>query len=42
MGSMVARWGYVPPDEDPSTWGADGEVADPDSLLAWLRAQSLA
>jgi len=42
MGSIVARWGYVPPDEDPATWGADGEVADPDALLAWLRAQSIA
>jgi phosphoglycolate phosphatase len=40
MGSIVARWGYVPPDEEPSTWGADDEVESPHALLAWLRTQS--
>src|SRR5262245_18625087 len=42
MASIVARWGYVPPDEDPSTWGADGEGAGPIALLRWLRAQPVA
>jgi len=42
MGTVIARWGYVPPDEDPSTWGADAEIHSPHALLTWLRTQSLA
>ena len=42
MGTVVARWGYVPPDQDPSEWGADTQIETPAALLAWLRAQTLA
>jgi phosphoglycolate phosphatase len=42
MGTIVARWGYVPPDQDPSEWGADTYVDSPAALLSWLRAQTLA
>jgi len=42
MGTVFAGWGYVPPDQDPSTWGADAAVATPHALLAWLQAQPLA
>ena len=42
MGTVVARWGYVPPDQDPSEWGADTQIETPAALLAWLRTQALA
>ena len=42
MGTVVARWGYVPPDQDPAEWGADLQIESPDALLAWLRTLPLA
>jgi phosphoglycolate phosphatase len=42
MGTVVARWGYVPPDQDPSEWGADTQIETPVALLEWLRMQTLA
>jgi phosphoglycolate phosphatase len=42
MGTLVARWGYVPADQDPSEWGADTQIDTPAALLTWLRAQTFA
>jgi phosphoglycolate phosphatase len=36
MRTIVARYGYIEPDDVPDTWPADGMVADPAELLAWL------
>jgi phosphoglycolate phosphatase len=36
MRTIVARYGYIEPDDVPDTWPADGIVADPVELLAWL------
>lgn len=36
MRTLVARYGYIEPDDVPDAWPADGIVADPAALLAWL------
>ena len=36
MRTIVARYGYIEPDDMPDAWPADGMVADPADLLAWL------
>lgn len=36
MRTIVALYGYIEPDDDPHAWPADGIVATPDELLAWL------
>lgn len=36
MRTIIARYGYIEPDDTPDNWPADGIVADPASLLAWL------
>lgn len=36
MATLVARWGYIEPDEAPDAWGADGIVDVPAALLDWL------
>jgi phosphoglycolate phosphatase len=40
MRTLVARWGYVPPDQDPDAWHADGHLDSPAHLLAWLRGEA--
>ena len=42
MSTLVALWGYIPPDHDPNAWDADAWVQTPDELLAWLETQALA
>ncbi len=32
--TAVAKFGYIPPDDDPMTWGADYDCASPDELIA--------
>jgi N-acetyl-D-muramate 6-phosphate phosphatase len=36
MHTIVARYGYIQPDELPDTWPADGHITDPSALIAWL------
>ncbi len=36
MPVIVARYGYLGPDDDPQAWQADGAVDDPRDVLAWL------
>jgi phosphoglycolate phosphatase len=36
MATLVARWGYIQPDETPDAWAADGIVDAPAALLDWL------
>ena len=33
---LVARFGYIGPDEDPDSWQAAGALAAPGELLAWV------
>ena len=39
MASLAAAWGYFPPDEDLSTWGAAAVLGTPENLLDWLDQQ---
>lgn len=36
MPVIVAGYGYIPTGEDPVVWGAEGMIAAPRELLAWL------
>ena len=36
MYTLVALFGYIGEEDDPTMWGADGLLEDPLSLLAWL------
>ena len=36
MTGLAASWGYFPPDEDISVWGADAVLEAPTDLLIWL------
>lgn len=36
MQTLVALFGYIPNDEDPSTWGADSLLEIPEELIDWL------
>jgi len=36
MRTLVALFGYLPRDQDPADWGADGVLETPESLLGWL------
>lgn len=36
MKTLVALFGYLGEDDDPTAWGADGMVASPADTLAWL------
>jgi 2-phosphoglycolate phosphatase len=38
MCSLVARFGYLGPDDTPERWQADGFIDSPDELLGWLAA----
>jgi N-acetyl-D-muramate 6-phosphate phosphatase len=38
MRTIVARYGYIEPDEEPDGWPADGHIADPGALIPWLPA----
>jgi phosphoglycolate phosphatase len=38
MRTIVARYGYIEPDDVPDAWPADGVVVDPADLLHWLPA----
>ena len=37
MRTLVARCGYLEPDDAPETWPADGILDAPAALLDWLR-----
>ena len=37
MRTLVARWGYIAPEETPEAWSADGILDAPAALLDWLR-----
>jgi phosphoglycolate phosphatase len=39
MPTVVARYGYIAETERPDEWSADGHVATPLELVAWLRAR---
>jgi 2-phosphoglycolate phosphatase len=36
MRTLIAGFGYVPPDIDIKVWNADGIIARPQEILAWL------
>lgn len=36
MATLAALYGYLATDDEPETWGADGRIAAPVDLLAWL------
>ena len=36
MGTLVALWGYIGPDDDPATWGADALLQAPLELLTLI------
>ncbi|MCY4156157.1 MAG: HAD-IA family hydrolase [Gammaproteobacteria bacterium] len=36
MAGLAAAWGYFPPDEDLSAWGAAAILQSPEDLLRWL------
>ncbi len=38
MRTLVASWGYIAPEEAPTTWPADGMLETPAALLDWLPA----
>ena len=39
MATIVARYGYIGGDSDPSSWPATGWIDQPADLLAWLPAR---
>ena len=36
MTTLVAQWGYIGPEDIPGSWGADGMIAHPMDVLAWV------
>jgi 2-phosphoglycolate phosphatase len=38
MPGLIARYGYVPADEDPDAWRGDGDLAEAADLIGWLDA----
>ncbi|MEY4762490.1 MAG: hypothetical protein RLZZ200_2346 [Pseudomonadota bacterium] len=36
MPVLIARYGYLGPDDDPQGWQADGTIDDPRDVLAWI------
>ncbi len=36
MPALIARYGYIPADEDADSWGADGDIAAPLDLIGWI------
>lgn len=36
MVTLAAEWGYLGPDDDPASWGADHRLATPADLGRWL------
>lgn len=40
MRTLVAGYGYIGADEQPSAWGADAIVEQPSDILPWVRRQS--
>ncbi len=38
MPTLVARYGYLGPGDDPDAWGAAGHIQQPGGLLDWLDA----
>ncbi len=39
--TLVALFGYLGPDDQPETWGADGSIDRPEDLLHWLPSEQL-
>lgn len=37
MRSLIARYGYLAPEDQPDTWQADGDIHHPAELLSWLQ-----
>lgn len=33
---LIAKYGYLKADDEPSAWGADGCVTEPLEILSWL------
>ncbi|NIP71560.1 MAG: HAD-IA family hydrolase [Gammaproteobacteria bacterium] len=40
MKTLIARFGYIGPDEHPEGWGADDMVDTPMDILAWIERQN--
>ena len=40
MRTLIARWGYIEPEEAPDSWPADGILEQPSALLDWLETPS--
>ncbi len=36
MPVLVARYGYLGPDDDPASWGPDGQIDAPGGIIDWL------
>ena len=39
MATLVALFGYLSPDDQPHTWGADALAENPAAMLAWILAR---
>ena len=37
MHTLIAQYGYINADEDPSQWQADGMVAHPNEIITWIK-----
>ena len=37
--TLIVSYGYIGPDEDPQTWGADGFIDSPQGVLHWLNGR---
>ncbi len=38
MKTLAATYGYIKPDDDPDTWGADALIDSPEQLTLWITA----
>ena len=40
MHTLVARYGYIEINQDPSAWGADAMIDRPDEIISWLKSHN--
>ncbi len=40
MRTIVARYGYIEPQDEPRAWPAEGSIDSPADLLRWLPARA--
>jgi phosphoglycolate phosphatase len=39
MATLVALFGYISPEDQPQSWGADGLITEPAAVLPWLEGR---